>query len=48
MVNLSVVLSFLSFVFEIYVGGSADFVDGSKCWETVILVGRLSLLCGLG
>jgi hypothetical protein len=48
MVNLSVVLSFLSFVSEIYVGGSADFVDGSKCWETVILVGRHRLLCGLG
>jgi hypothetical protein len=45
MVNLAVVLSFLSFVLEIYVGGFGDFVDGFKYWKIVVLMRRLRLLC---
>jgi hypothetical protein len=40
-IDLAVVLSFMSFVFEILVGAFGDCVDGSKGWEIGALLGRL-------
>jgi hypothetical protein len=43
-IDLAVVLSFLSFVSEIHVGASSDFMDCSKGWEVGALLRGLLVL----
>jgi hypothetical protein len=38
MIDLTVVLSLLSFVFEIQVGASSDCMNGSEGWEIGVLL----------
>jgi hypothetical protein len=44
MIDLMVVLSFLSFVFEIHVEPSSDCMNGSEGWEIGALLQGLLLL----
>jgi hypothetical protein len=41
MINLAIVLLFLSLVLEILVGVTDDCVDGSECWKIVVVTWRL-------